>query len=298
MSVAAALLAPGAALAAGAVWFHRSFVRMTVRQLRPDIFLAMGGGGNTLVVTGRHGAVVVDTKFGPGAAALDRWLRRSLRRPVTAVVNTHFHYDHTQGNVRYPEAEIWAHAAVPALMRQRDGEWWRDRVDAVPTRLVGDDGGELDDIGTRLILGHPGVAHTRGDLYVHVPSSDIVATGDLLFHTYYPFLDTGPGGAAIPAWVRAVRGLAKAHPDALFVPGHGPPAAAGDLLRYADYLERLHTAVAEAHARGMSRARAVRAVDMRERRLSILPSFHKNRLSWATPRNNVRWAYDLVSAAE
>ncbi|WP_033344069.1 MBL fold metallo-hydrolase [Catenuloplanes japonicus] len=292
MLIAATL--PLVPIAAGALWFWRAYVRMTVTELRPGVFAALGGGGNTLIVAGREQAVLVDTKFGPGAVALHRWVDRRLGLPVRAVVNTHFHYDHTQGNARYPGAEVWAHTAVPDLMRERDGAWWRDRQGALPTRLV-TAAAELDVDGTTLQLRHPGVAHTHGDLYVHIDGApEIVATGDLLFHAHYPFLDTGPGGAAPAAWIEALRRLARDHPDAIFVPGHGPLAVAADLHRYADYLERLHTAAEHAHASRTGRAEFLRRYAVRVPDRSILPSVHGPGLRWATSRTSAGWVYDLA----
>lgn len=287
---------PTVAAAGVGTWFYRSFVKRRVTGLGPGLWFVSGGGGNTLVLARGDEIVVIDTKFGPGSASLSRWVDAEVGGPVTIIVNTHFHYDHTQGNPLYPEAEIWAHESVPGLMRSRDGGWWRTREAGIPHDLVGNEGRVLSVAGTDVELHHPGPAHTHGDLYVSLPAEGIVVTGDLLFHTYYPFFDTGHGGAVVWPLIGAVRRLAGEYPRATFVPGHGPLARATDLHRYADYLERL-AGVAERVSSGkMSKLEGVRAVRAASTDLSILPSFHENRLSWATPVSDLHWCGELVGS--
>lgn len=289
-------VAPAVAAAGAGTWFYRSFIKRRVEALARGVWVVSGGGGNTLVLARGDEIVVVDTKFGPGSASLVRWIDSEVGGPVTTIVNTHFHYDHTQGNTLFPEAEIWAHERVPDLMWSRDGHWWRGREPGVPHQLVADAGRVLSVAGTDVELHHPGPAHTHGDLFVHLPAEAIVATGDLLFHTYYPFFDVGDGGAVLWPLIATVRRLAGEYPQATFVPGHGPPARPADLHRYADYLERLAGVAERVSKGGMSRVEGVRAVRAASPDLSVLPSFHNNRLSWATPVSDLTWCGHLVAS--
>ncbi|MFN2606632.1 MAG: MBL fold metallo-hydrolase [Acidimicrobiales bacterium] len=286
-------------VAAGGVgaWFYDSFLRRRVLPVGRDTYVVTGGGGNSLAVKRDGEVFLVDTKFGPGATSLKCWIADELGGPVTTILNTHYHYDHTQGNPLYPDADIWAHEGVPGLMRARDGEWWRTRERGIPTRLIGDGGRDDVVAHTEVVIRHPGTAHTHADLYAYLPEAELVATGDLLFHTYYPFFDTGPGGAAVPPLAGAVRTLADEHPDAVFVPGHGPLATATDLRHYADYLERLYEVAEGVTAARMSRAEGLRSIRQASSHLSILPSFHGSRLSWATPGSNLGGCCQLVRSA-
>jgi glyoxylase-like metal-dependent hydrolase (beta-lactamase superfamily II) len=143
-----------------------------------------------------------------------------------------------------------------------------------------------------VVLTHPGWVHTSGDLVIRLPRHNIVATGgDLAFNGRYPFLDRGEGGILIPQLIEPIRRLAESCPDAVFLPGHGPLARASDLRRHADYLEFLHESVERALREGLSEDEAVRRVCLSKWKLSMLPSLHGGKLTWATASNNIRWTY-------
>ncbi len=283
-----------AAAIAVATWFYVSYVRLVVQQMAPGVYVATGGGGNSLIVESKGELLVVDTKFPPGSSALRSWLDDNAGGLTATVVNTHYHYDHTQGNVLFPGSKIFAHRQTPRLMLARDGGWWRDgRVDFVPKQLIDDKVGmTVGDIEVEIEPIAP--AHTHGDVVVILPRHDIIATGDLVFHTYYPFFDLGPGGADIPGMANAVRELAERYPLARFVPGHGPVASAGDLLRHADFLTALHRAAVDARAAGRSEDQMLGEFDMSKCRRHILPSFHDFKLSWATCASAIKAAYRLA----
>jgi glyoxylase-like metal-dependent hydrolase (beta-lactamase superfamily II) len=274
-------------------WFYFSYVHLTSVELAPGIHAVFGGGGNALVVQEGQDALLVDTKFPPGSNWLRDWISRNVSVPVTKVVNTHYHYDHTQGNTLYPAARKIAQAATPELMRKNDSDWWDKHEAAIPTETV-QDRLALSVGGDQIVLTHPNEpAHTAGDLWVFVRQFNIIATGDIVFNGYYPFMDQPEGGTSIAGMIKAIRGLADDHPNATFLPGHGPLATANDLRRYADYLEFLYDAVGQAHQNGWSEDEAAKRVNLSRWKLSILPSFHHKRLIWATAENNIRWAYRL-----
>ncbi|KST66742.1 MBL fold metallo-hydrolase [Mastigocoleus testarum] len=279
-----------------ATWFYLSYVQQQTVEMAPGVYAVLGGGGNSLVVEDGKEILVLDPKFPPGAQSLRRWIKRNLPNSnVTKIVNTHYHYDHTQGNILYPSAQIFAHRQVPPLMMLRDGNWWKSHQEYIPQsdNLVN----KTDTLKLKnqeIILTYPGIAHTHGDLWAYLPKENIIATGDLLFHTYYPFFDLGEGGVAIPQTIAAIREIAQKYPDAKFLPGHGPIATASDLQQYANYLEYLYQSVDNAYKQGLSIEQASNTIDLSQWHRRILPSFHNNRLTWATAKNNIRWVYQIV----
>lgn len=274
--------------------FYAKYVRVSSIELAPGVHALMGGGGNSLVVEDGGEALVVDTKFPPGSKALHEWISDHVQSQVKMLVNTHYHYDHTEGNFLYPDADKVAFRETPVMMHRFDDDWWSSHPEGIPSDFV-DDSRVLQVGSTEVRLAHPAAAHTAGDLWVYLPKQNIIATGDLVFNGYYPFMDQPEGGTSIPGMIAIVRTLALNYPEARFMPGHGAMASADDLRRYADYLEALNAAAIAAHKDGLSADDAARRTDLSKWKLSPLPSFHHKKIIWSTAANDMRWAYFLTN---
>ena len=274
--------------------FYEKYEKVSSTELAPGVRAFFGGGGNSLLVESEGHSLLVDTKFSPGSKRLHRWIERHEDKPIERLVNTHYHYDHTDGNSLYAGAEMMAGKDVPDLMRKYDNDWWSEHPDGIPTSLVSSERVlQVGDIEVRLEpVSVP--AHTATDLWVYLPKQNIIATGDLVFNTYYPFLDQPEGGTSIPGMEETVRALAQQHPDATFVPGHGPVAHASDLQHYADYLRTMQAEAVAAHAQGLSEDDAAKRTVLGKWGLSVLPSYHHHKLIWSTASNDARWAYVLA----
>ena len=270
-------------------------LRLRPVALTDDVWAVLGGGGNSLVVKADDRALVVDPKMPPFASLFRWWVKRTVRAPVTMIIDTHHHFDHTFGNPQFPGAVVVAHANVPELMRRRDRAFWRRHPDAVPKAP------DLVDQTTTFPFGTASVtvcplpqAHTTGDVWVHLAKDgrDYVATGDVGCFGHYPFFDPGPGGANLAGWAEAAREIADAFPKATVIPGHGPVGTSGDLRHQGVYVEFLQRSVQGSAADGLDEGSAVRNVDLSSWRLSALPMFHYGELL-LTARTNVRRAYRL-----
>ncbi|MEM7552913.1 MAG: MBL fold metallo-hydrolase [Cyanobacteria bacterium P01_A01_bin.84] len=281
-----------------ATWFYLSYVHQTAIELVSGVNAVIGGGGNSLVVAAEKEVLIVDPKFSPGSESLHKWVfKKYPNKPVTQIVNTHYHYDHTQGNILYPKAQIYAHRNVPQLMRKRDRTWWEKHEASIPQEDYLVDGKDTLKVGDKeILLTYPGIAHTHGDLWIYLPKENIIATGDLLFNQYYPFLDLGEGGVSIPDMVTVIRQIAQQYPTAKYIPGHGKIATAQDFLKSADYLDFLYTNVEKAYKNGLSEDEAVKSIDLSQWNLQILPSLHNGKLTWATAENNIRWVYKILKS--
>jgi glyoxylase-like metal-dependent hydrolase (beta-lactamase superfamily II) len=275
-----------------------SILNLQYVALAPGVYAALGGGGNSLIVADGAEALLVDTKMPPFSWPLKRWLGRKLQVPVTTVANTHFHFDHTYGNVHYPGARLVAHANAPALMRQRDGFWWRRYPGGIPRPgdLVTEQ--QVIKVGDQEVVVNAGEqGHTAGDVWLYLQRDDteIIATGDVASLGIYPFLDPAEGGADLLNMVRRLRAWAHDFPRAVFVPGHGPVATAADLLQHAHYLQFLYDSVAAARTGGMSRDEAARHIDLKQFGLMVVPIFHYGH-TFLSEAGNVSAAYQLQMA--
>jgi len=94
---------------------------------------------NSLIVIGDSGVAVVDSRESPAAAReLIAYLRTLTHLPVLAVVNTHWHWDHVNGNQvfrdSFPGVEILGHPETRRLMEAEGAARVAERIDALVGR--------------------------------------------------------------------------------------------------------------------------------------------------------------------
>jgi glyoxylase-like metal-dependent hydrolase (beta-lactamase superfamily II) len=200
---------------------------------------------NCTLIRGEAGLLVVDTHASAVAAreVLDDVRRLGVGK-VTAVVNTHEHFDHTFGNDVFRRAfgagvPIHAHETaaertvsagerIKDLYRADDDDPHRDEV--LATEIVAADrtfsSAAVLDLGDRVVeLVHPGRGHTGGDLVVRIPDVDVLLAGDLVEESAARNGVPGFGGDCYPMeWpltLDIVLGLTTG--SSVVVPGHGAP---------------------------------------------------------------------------
>ena len=71
---------------------------ITVETLRGDVKALIGSGGNIAVLTGTEGKVIIDSGYATSRARITDALARMTPGPIKHLVNTHWHFDHTDGN--------------------------------------------------------------------------------------------------------------------------------------------------------------------------------------------------------
>ena len=199
---------------------------------------------------GAEAILLVDSRASHGQAdELIYELRKLSKLPIGWVINTHFHWDHTWGNSRFPNAVLWGHERCRTEMisngetaRQRVLEWMpqehhgsiNEVVITPPTETFATS--TTIDIGGRTVeLCYHGLGHTNSDITVRVPGADVVFCGDLVeegappsFGDSYP-LDWGSTLEAIDL-------------DPVVVPGHGDLVDAGFVVTQRGEIEAIATA--------------------------------------------------------
>jgi glyoxylase-like metal-dependent hydrolase (beta-lactamase superfamily II) len=271
--VLSALLTVGALLPASAGDQSRPqgprIVRM--RTLRPGdiVYVLLGGGGNTLALMREDGVVVIDTKSpGWGRPILDA-IQAATDRPVTTIINTHAHADHTSGNVEFQTVtRIVAHERTKAHMQRMDA-FKGSNTRFLPNMMVTGNKTTLFDGPDRLDLYYFGAGHTDGDLVVVLPEKRIAYFGDLFPSKAAPFIDTANGGSGVAfpqtlaraaAEIKGVDQVVTGHeeglvterdPSALSVDITTPRTMSwSDVQEYADFNRDFLAAVQEARQAG------------------------------------------------
>lgn len=221
-----------------------------MREVGPRVFAYVQATGETGIsnaglIVGADGATAVDALMVPSMTRrLVAAIKRTTRKKIGTLVNTHHHLDHTGGNRFFRGATIVAtekcRAAlapgfppVPLLQRfmpafAREFPLLKLRLPTVTfeDRLVIHDGER------EIHLWHPGQpAHTAGDATVFLPKERVLFAGDLAFHYVTPLAFQGHVGN----WIRAADRVLEFEADVI-VPGHGPIGTKKDVRLMRDYL--------------------------------------------------------------
>lgn len=214
------------------------------RQLSNNLTLLSGPGGNVVVLHGSDGLIVVDTFAAPAWPRLEESLKAlGGGAPVKFVIDTHWHFDHTDNNapLHAAGATVVAHEttkrrmSAPQHIEMLNLDFPASPVGALPQRVFTDRFG-MKANGEELTLTHVAPAHTDTDVIVRFERANVLHAGDVFFNGRYPLIDWSTGGKVDGMIAACDRLLSLANADTTIVPGHGSLAAKADLVKYRDML--------------------------------------------------------------
>jgi glyoxylase-like metal-dependent hydrolase (beta-lactamase superfamily II) len=246
-----------------------SKVKLVVNTLAPGISMIEGvegfAGGNVGVSAGNDGMFIIDDELDTMTPKLQAELGKLSKQPLRFVINTHWHGDHTGGNVAFGSsgALILAHDNVRIRLSAAELEKAKDKVVAKPgaglpvvtfaqdvtLHLNGDD----------VHVFHVPPAHTDGDVVVQFTKANIVHTGDLFVIPGYPFVDLDSGGNFEGFIGAADAILAVCNDQTRIIPGHGKVSGKADLQAWRDRLETIRQRVAKLIKQGKTLEQAIAA---------------------------------------
>ncbi len=168
-----------------------SFGPIKVTKITPTVYFVQGGvhgnNGNSGVIVGNHGVIVIDAKLNAdGAKLMLDAIHQITPKPVTDLIFTHSHLDHVGGAAAFPRGiTIIAHENAKAEIEKAiaAGGPRAPPREAIPTQVVHGSGTTLTIQGVRLRLIHVAPAHTTGDLAIWLPAQRILFAGDLMATT-------------------------------------------------------------------------------------------------------------------
>src|SRR5437762_13352058 len=240
-------------------------IPIQAQPLAENLTLLAGPGGNVVVLHGSDGLVVVDTFVAPAWPKLQESLK-GFGAPVKFVINTHWHFDHTDNNVplRAGGATVLAHENTRLRMTQPhhlavyELDLPPSPAAALPQRVF-KDGYKLEANGERLAVTHVPPAHTDSDVAVRFEKSNVLHTGDVFFKGFYPYIDGSTGGRIDGMIAGADQLLSLADSETKVVPGHGPLGTKADPATYRDMLSMAADRVRTLKASGKSVEEAIAA---------------------------------------
>jgi glyoxylase-like metal-dependent hydrolase (beta-lactamase superfamily II) len=206
---------------------------------------------------------MVDTFVAPAWPKLDASLK-SLGAPIKFVINTHWHFDHTDNNgpLHAGGATVVAHEntkrrmSAPQHIAILELDFPPSPAAALPQRVF-KDGYKLEANGEHLEVSHVAPAHTDTDVIVRFEQANVLHSGDVFFNGRYPLIDGSTGGRVDGMIEASDRLLHLADADTKIVPGHGPLATRADLVKYRDMLATAADRVRKLKASGKSLEEAI-----------------------------------------
>jgi cyclase len=241
-----------------------------IQHVRENLYVITGSdrvpadafsGGNTAVLVTGAGVVIVDSKLpGWGPVILDR-IRSVTDKPVTMIINTHTHADHSGSNPFFDSTvEIVAHENTRANMARMDV--FRDSGGrGLPTRTYS----ERMTVGTgkdRIDLYYFGRGHTNGDTWVVFPALRVMHVGDMFARKDAPTLDRSNGGSGLAFADTIGRAFAAIGGIDIVIPGHGPLRTPAELQEYQRFMIDFVAAARTAKNAGQSADEAAATIDV------------------------------------
>jgi glyoxylase-like metal-dependent hydrolase (beta-lactamase superfamily II) len=240
---------------------------ITTHKLRNNISVLEGSGGNIAVLTGPDGKVLIDAGIGVSRPQLTKALADLGKDPVKTLVNTHWHFDHADGNewLHSVGAKIIAHGNTRKHLSgiQRVEDWDYNFLPSKPGALPSDVFATEKSLklnGASIRLKYYGPAHTDSDISVTFAEANVVHVGDTFWNGIYPFIDYSTGGSIDGMIAASDANLAATTNETIIIPGHGKPVSnKAELKEFRDMLVAIRDNVAKLKKQGKSRDETVAA---------------------------------------
>jgi cyclase len=233
---------------------------IVVVPLADNIVQITGAGGNVVAVTGSEGVLLIDS----GLEERSKDLMKAVAKlpggnHVQALINTHWHWDHTGGNERFgkDKVKIVAHENTKLWLGADFYCDWQDNRHytprpkaALPTETFYTSG-KMTANGQDVVYGYLPRAHTDSDIYVFFPKANVLVAGGLVSVGSYPVLDYTTGG-----WIGGMDDASKAlvgiaNKDTRIVPGIGSVQTYADLQAQSEMLHTMHERLADLMRKGI-----------------------------------------------
>ena len=248
---------------------------LTVDKLSDMLYVVRGGGGNTAVFIMATGVALVDTKVAGWGQPLIERVKELTDKPVTLLINTHAHYDHSEGNVEFPSTvDVVAHENAAKLMPEQRTPLG---VQPIGRNVFKDTNGRnlpkrtyrdrmtIGEGNERIELHHFGPAHTSGDTFVVFPALRAMHTGDTFPNKGVPIMDGNNGGSGVQYADTLDKAAALPNIDTVITGHNATTLTMTDVKMYSDFNRDFVAAVRSAKMAGQTLDQFVAAWKVPER---------------------------------
>ncbi len=240
---------------------------IVTHKLRNNISVFEGSGGNVAVLTGSDGKVLIDAGISVSRPQITKALADLGNEPVTHLINTHWHFDHADGNdwLNSIGAKIIAqentrkHLSEVQRVEDWDYNFLAHSPGGIPSEVFAKEH-RLKLNGSTIDLKYYGPAHTDSDISVTFTEANVVHVADTFWNGIYPFIDYSTGGSIDGTIAASDANLAATNDDTIIIPGHGKPVSnKAELKEFRDMLVSVRENVAALKRQGRSRDETVAA---------------------------------------
>ena len=240
--------------------------RIVVEALRGNVNVLQGSGGNITLYHGTDGILMVDAGIAGSQGNILPAIRTITEAPVKYLINTHWHFDHTDGNawIHNAGASIIAHENTLKNLSKNIAipEWDYTfppaPAAALPTTVFRKEM-KLEFNGSEIRMKHYQHAHTDSDISVYFPEADVLSVGDTWWNGIYPFIDHNSGGGIDGMIEASNRNLEIATNKTIIIPGHGAVGNRSQLMEFRDMLAAVRENISNLKRSGRSLVETVAA---------------------------------------
>ena len=219
-------------------------VQIKVNKVTDNVYMLIGQGGNIAISVGEDGVFMIDDQYANLTPKILAAIQTVTDKPLKFLINTHWHGDHTGGNVNIQKegAVIVAHENVRKRMsveqfnKDRNSTTPASPKEALPVVTFSKDVSfHFND--EDIFIFHVHEAHTDGDAMVYFTKSNVLHMGDTYFQGKYPFIDLNSGGST-QGYIAAIKkALVLINEDTKIIPGHRNLSTKTELISYLEMLE-------------------------------------------------------------
>ena len=231
-----------------------------VKEIAPGVFFRYSsisaddpkipfGGSNNIWIVFKDYVVVIDANFPKEAGDVIADIKKTTKKPIKYVLDTHHHGDHAYGNCIWAKegAQIIASKNTTRLLKTNGPKQWeeaaKDREDLKKNELkqadiTFDDKYEIKDDTQEVVFYHFGHSHTIGDAVAYLPKLKILCTGDACVNGAFNFM----GHSDSASWIKCLEAMEKLDID-IICPGHGKMRRKDLLAQEKRYFSELRAAV-------------------------------------------------------
>jgi len=238
-------------------------IKEVIVKVKPNYYMVKPEnvtGGNIGVFVSKEGLILVDDQWEVTKKHVMRALRKISNKKIKYIINTHFHFDHVDGNKAFAKMKIpiVSHKNVRVKLKNDQtldipgGMTQPKHPEKALPSITFEKGLDIHESGETISIYHFGPAHTNGDAVIHFKKGNILHTGDLFVTYGFPFIDFNSGGN-LPGFIHTLNKIIDlSNDDTIIMPGHGDLCNKNDVIEFRDKLVISYEAIKKGKANGKS----------------------------------------------